>query len=241
MDDEAEGMPGEEGDVAMARQDVVGAIDGDWHKGQLEFVGQEETSATEGAHGAAEGACPLGEDGERDASLEHLMGLGDGASHGGCIATVDHDVSGCLAGWTDEEHVAQGVLHHPAEAVGQVSEDEEDIVGSLMVGTEDVGGVWIEVLVSLHANGQQHEAAHGLAPPAGWPVAPKFGASESAAKDGGQDCEERAEEQDGDCYEELVEDVEDAHHGVTIVRCYGLRSLTSVRDDRGASFWPSPL
>lgn len=53
----------------------------------------------------------------------------------------------------------EGFFHHPAEVVAEPSVDGEYVEGSLVVGDEDVGCVFANVLVSGDGYGDEVEPA----------------------------------------------------------------------------------
>ena len=75
VDDDAQGMPVDEVEAAHAGEDVETSVDGDGHHGELQRVGKLEGSAAEHSHMAGEGASTLGEDAERGAAGEGLLGI----------------------------------------------------------------------------------------------------------------------------------------------------------------------
>ena len=143
--------------------------------------------------------------------LQHLSPLFVGLVDGFRAALVHEDVPCALACFAYQRHVAQRLLHHPAEAASQKTVDEEDVVHALMVGHEDVGLLLVEQLAPLHLDGQQEAPAHQPAPHHRRVVAPEAGFAQCAADDGDEGCNNRHNQQQGCGDEELIESVEYLH------------------------------
>ena len=219
VNDKPQWMPCDEVDALLSWKDIEAAVYRDRNDGQTQFVGQLECSSAELRHVACEGACPFGKDDEGNAMLQDLAALLVGLVDGFRSALIDEDVSGALACLAYEGNVAQGLLHHPAEAASQKAVDEEDVVGTLMVGNEDIGLPLVQQLLALHLDGQEHYPAHQPAPYHRRIVAPRSCLAERAADDGSDGGQDRCQNDERQGDEKLVKAIEDRPYPIPL--CYG--------------------
>jgi len=194
MDGQTEGMPRDEVPVTHAGQDVERAVDGQGYDGKLEFVGQGEGALAELSHVASETAGTFREYGDGIAFVEYLAGIVIGFLDLADAALVDHDLVGLAAGVADEGYLVDLVLHHPLEIAVQEAINEEDVEGALMVGHEDVGLVFLQMLTAFDLDGEQQGADNNLTPPMAGIVAPEMAIADGTANthfqggdDGGND------------------------------------------------------
>lgn len=166
-----------------ARHYLVGAVDGDRHNGEVKLLGEPESAVLEGVNLSIVGATSFGENDNRHSLCESLLGVVHGLDDASCRVVVDHDMSCHVARPAHEREVVQALAHHPLEIVAQVAVDGENVVGTLMVGNEDVGAVVVDEIAVLYLDAHAKEEAHGPCPPLGWEVAPIV-AVEEAANDG---------------------------------------------------------
>ena len=204
VDGERERVSRQEPETLLAAEYIEGAIYGNGHNGQLQLVGQLECTAAEDAHVACEGAGSFWEDKETGAAPQHAMSLFVGGLHSLRATLVNHDMAGAEAGSAHQRYAAEGLLHHPLEIAAQVTIDEEYVVGSLMVGNEDVGRVAVDLPVTADGDGQQHDATHEPAPYHGRIVAPEMGTAKCATDDGDQGCKNGGDQQQGNADHKLI-------------------------------------
>ena len=189
VDDDAEGMAVDEVEAAHAGQDVETAVDGDGHHGQLQCVGELEGSAAEHSHMAGEGAGTLGEDAERGTAGEGLAGIRHRLQDGAARTLVDEDEACLAACHSDKGNVAQALLHHPFELVAQIAVDAEDVEGTLVVRHEDVALLGVDVLLALHADGDEEHTQQCPCPE----TADVFGGEDGESADGEQGYDDAGE------------------------------------------------
>ena len=136
----------------------------------------------------------------------------DGSKNLSGTRLIDEDVTGCLAGLADEGHFTKTYLHQLLEVVSQESVYQEDVEGSLVIGHEHIRGVFAYVRVTLHSYGEQKHVAEEDGPNLARPIAPEMGVADAAADDDGEACDDGHYQQDGQCNEQLIEEVKYLHN-----------------------------
>lgn len=181
-----------------------GSVDGEGYHGERKLYGQLEGSAFEGTHGTGPGAGSLGEYDERHAALQGGFGLLQGLFHTAGGGVVDKDMAGGGAGAPHEGDVAQALFHHPLEIVVEVAVDEKYVVGSLVVGHEYIGGIFVDVFAPAYFDTYQREDAEEPRPDVGGVVAPDVAFAQAAPDEGDDGGEQGEYEQDRHGDEPLV-------------------------------------
>lgn len=149
-----------------------GSVDGEGYHGERKLYGQLEGSAFEGAHGTGPGAGSLGEYDERHSALQGGFGLLQGLFHTAGGGVVDKDMAGGGAGAPHEGDVAQALFHHPLEIMVQIPVDEKYVVGSLVVGYKNIGGVLVDIFAASYLDTHEREDTYQPRPDVCRVVAP---------------------------------------------------------------------
>ena len=138
------------GEKLESRQYVESTVDGDRHHGEIKLHGQFVGTLFETPHITIPRAGSFGEDRERHASAQLLLGLLHGASSRANRRIVDKYLSGGFACPADKGNLAQTLLHHPAEIVAEISEKREYVICALMVGDKYIRCVLVDVAAAFH-------------------------------------------------------------------------------------------
>ena len=206
MDGKRERVPMGKMPVTHAGHDIERAVDSQRHNGQLQLVGQSKSTFLEQRYMAGERASSLWEhDHGAITRLQNVARLFVGAANLPHSTLVDHDLMRLAAGIAHEGNLLYLVFHHPLEVTSQVTVDEENVEGSLMVGHKDVRLVRLQMFPSLNTDGQEEGTGDDAGPPTAGIVAPIVTIAQSTADadeqcrpDGHQDC-------DGNGHEELID------------------------------------
>ncbi len=99
----------------------------------------------------------------------------------GNVLVVDVDISGFFASPSHQEDVFQLLLHHPDEIVVEISIDRPNVKGTLMIGSENIRGIFVDVLTSFHSHPNTGYPAAEAASVVRRPISPEFRFSNSAS------------------------------------------------------------
>lgn len=194
-----------------ARQDMEGTVDCQGDDGEVELDRETVGPAFEGAHLAGPCAGALGEDHERHASAQLALGIGHSAAGGGDRGVVDENLPGPAACPADEGYLAQALLHHPAEIVAEIAVDGKNIIGSLVVGDEDIADSRVNVLAPSHRDPNEGEPAEEPRPQNLGIVAEPPPHSEGRTDDCHHGCDYRRHNEQRAHHENLINTIENQH------------------------------
>ena len=152
--------------VPRARKYVEGTIDGKRNDGQLQLVGKGEGTSAEGSHVAIEGACPFRKDHHADAILQGFFCFAIGVANSCPTALIYKDIASVSASHAEEGNLLEFLLEHPAYLGSEIAADEEDVVGSLVVGYKDIFLVLVYILPALDGDGEEGGLDDEASPPA---------------------------------------------------------------------------
>lgn len=147
-----------------ARHDAIRAVNGDGYYGEIELGSEQEGAFFEFVHSTVGRAGAFGENNERHAIAEQLLGAFHGGAQLGGGRFVDVDLMCEFASVAHEGYASQRSFHHPAEIVVEKSGNREYIVGALMVGNENVGGVRVNILSTTDLDFHYGEDAENAGP-----------------------------------------------------------------------------
>ena len=166
----------------IAAEHIEGTIDGEWHDGDADFVGEHERTTLERPHFARTGASAFREDNHRHAALQGfpclLHRLSDARDAIGQV-----DVLGLDTGITDKGNLLQIFLHHPLEIVSKVAVSQEDVIVALVVRQKDVAFVFLDVLSTFHLHFQQEKPEGAFRPELGQVISHHVGVAQKACDD----------------------------------------------------------
>lgn len=210
MDCQADVAPVREG--VAAAEHVIRAVDTDGHNRQPELHRELVGSLVERAHMAGFRARAFGEHDNRHTTLEGLLGLLHRPADCRRGGVVDEDMSGGGAGFPDKRNLAQPDLHHPAEVMVEEAVYRKDVVGTLVVGHEDVGGILVDILPPFHRHSHEGEPAEEHGPDFGGPVAEPARQAEEAPDNRQRGRQNGQHQQDREHNQHLVYAVENQFH-----------------------------
>ena len=244
VDGELQRMPSQPMPVAHAGHHVKRTVDGQRANRQLEFISKHERPPTEHSHVACEGARAFGKHHQRHAFLKHLARLVVGLADLARPALVDKDVVSRLTRPPYEGNFAQSLLHHPLEVASQKSVDNEDVDRSLVVADKDVALMLAQMLPPFYLYGEQADPDEKPGPPFARVIAPEMAVAHGASYRRDKGTEDRAEDENGQENEELINSIQEFHvvcveilsyyhpptpcPQVRIVRLYRCRPVLSV-------------
>ncbi len=138
--------------VLVFRHHFITALYGQGYDGNVQFLGEKETSTLEHSHLSVPAARAFGEHHYRHSIAEDLAGIVVCLLHFLRAALIYGDVSCSTARGTYERNAEQLIFHHPFEIAVQVAIYEENVKGTLMVAHEDILLVGTQMLPSLYMN-----------------------------------------------------------------------------------------
>ncbi len=205
-----------EGDFLEARHNIEGTVDGYGYYRQTEFNGKPIGSALELTHLAVPGARPFREHHERHAALKLPFSLFEGFACCRRGGVVDHYVTRHLAGVAYQRDFFERFLHHPPELVVEIAVDGKYIIGALMVGDKDIGGIGVDILPANDRYPHKGERAKQARPPMREKVScppSHTDHTEHYRQRGSEDC---GDQQEGRHYQKLIYAIQDQFHGIEI-------------------------
>ena len=226
MNDETKPMPSNKVDAFLTRKNIETAVNRHRNDRQLQFVGQSESTSAELRHMPSEGSSTFWKDHKRNTVLQDFPSLFVRLMYGFWPTLIDKDVASTLASFSHEGNVPETLLHHPVETASQKAVDEEDVVGPLMVGNEDVGLLLVQQLSSLNFNRQEHHPAHQPAPNHCRIITPGSRLAKCATDDGDNSCQGCCYDDDWQGDKELVKSVKKFHGISTPSLFLGILSLS---------------
>jgi hypothetical protein len=126
--------------------------------------------------------------------------------------------------------VVQALAHHPLEIVTKISINGEYVIGTLVVGNENIGTIAVDEVAIFYFNLHSKEKAHCSTPPFSRIIAPVV-TVEKATHNGEKTCDDGENKNYRRCYAVVIYAVEDIHDlssfKVTkIINCFQLLGIS---------------
>jgi hypothetical protein len=150
---ESEFMTLYESKLFAFRKYGIAAIDGHRYNRDMHLVSKGKGSFPEWHEIACLRARAFRKHHKTHAREQYLFCLTIGTTRLARIAVIDKDIAGMFAAPPKEWDFLKGSLHHPAERDIEIATDEEDIKGSLMIGSIDIGFAFYDMLPTLYLHG----------------------------------------------------------------------------------------
>lgn len=209
VDDQREAMRMKQGRTLL--QYVVRTVDGDRNDRQTKHGCDRESSLLETVHVTVGRTGAFWEDDHRSAALESAESLTYGVDDARSAVLVDPDLSGAVAGATDERKLLDALAEHPSEILVEEAEEQEDVVGALVIGYEDVACFGVDILTAFYLDWAECKPAGEFGPDVSWPITPESSIAECASEECGQSGDYGQYEKDRHKDEPLIEEIKDVH------------------------------